>query len=115
MVVGPRWKGVVPRGANGVLHARSDTAMVTPRVFQADTPEDRQAVTALIRGIDISPLADYDGHMKRRDWRTLPKFAQPAGSGQGETRWVRPETFFDELPQVLADAPPLPGEEARYA
>ena len=26
-----------------------------------------------------------------------------------------PEKFFDELPTVLADAPPLPGEEARYA
>ena len=26
-----------------------------------------------------------------------------------------PEKFFDELPGVLADAPPLPGEEARYA
>jgi hypothetical protein len=28
---------------------------------------------------------------------------------------VLPERFFDELPTVLADAPPLPGEEARYA
>jgi hypothetical protein len=28
---------------------------------------------------------------------------------------VFPEKFFDELPAVLADAPPLPGEEARYA
>ena len=26
-----------------------------------------------------------------------------------------PEKFFDELPAILADAPPLPGEEARYA
>src|SRR5581483_3261673 len=32
-----------------------------------------------------------------------------------ETRWVLPEKFMDELPIVLADAPPLPGEEARYA
>jgi hypothetical protein len=28
---------------------------------------------------------------------------------------VLPETFFDVLPAVLADGPPLPGEEARYA
>jgi len=28
---------------------------------------------------------------------------------------VKPETFVDELPAVLADAPPMPGEEARYA
>ena len=26
-----------------------------------------------------------------------------------------PEKFFDQLPDILADAPPLPGEEARYA
>jgi hypothetical protein len=26
-----------------------------------------------------------------------------------------PDKFFDGLPQVLKDAPPLPGEEARYA
>jgi hypothetical protein len=32
-----------------------------------------------------------------------------------ETKWVFPETFFDQLPAVLRDAPPLPGEEARYA
>jgi hypothetical protein len=29
--------------------------------------------------------------------------------------WVPPENFVDILPAALADAPPLPGEEARYA
>jgi len=28
---------------------------------------------------------------------------------------VLPDKFVDELPAVLTDAPPLPGEEARYA
>jgi hypothetical protein len=44
--------------------------------------------------------------------------ANPAGgkSGSGgETKWVKPEAFFDELPAVLKDVPPLPGEEALYA
>ncbi|VXB33681.1 putative lipoprotein [Burkholderia sp. 8Y] len=115
MVVGPRWKGEVPAGIIAVLHADSQTAMVIPRVFQADTPEDRAAVEAVIRDIDVYPLADYDGRMKRRDWHTLRVFPEPAGSGDGEVRWVRPETFFDELPAVLADAPPRAGEEAMYA
>ncbi|QGZ58566.1 DUF1254 domain-containing protein [Paraburkholderia acidiphila] len=115
MVVGPNWHGAVPHGINGVLRARSSTAMVIPRIFQADTPEDRMAVAALTQDIDVYPLSEYDGRMKHHDWSTLRKFARPAGSGQGETRWVRPETFFDELPAVLADAPALPGEEARYA
>jgi hypothetical protein len=37
-----------------------------------------------------------------------------SASGEVESKWVFPEKFFDELPLVLADAPPLPGEEARY-
>ena len=38
-----------------------------------------------------------------------------ADGGSGETRWVVPATFFDQLPAVLADAPPLAGEDTRYA
>lgn len=60
------------------------------------------------------PLAEYDGRMKTMEWSTLPK-VPGAPHGEEETRWVFPEKFFDELPTVLADAPPLPGEEARYA
>ena len=36
-------------------------------------------------------------------------------AGEAETKWVFPEKFFDQLPDILADAPPLPGEESRYA
>jgi hypothetical protein len=61
------------------------------------------------------PLAEYDGTMKSKDWSTLPNVASSSRSGEEETKWVLPEKFFDELPLVLADAPPLPGEEARYA
>ena len=35
--------------------------------------------------------------------------------GAGETQWVNPQTFFDELPAVMKSVPPLPGEEALYA
>ena len=62
------------------------------------------------------PLAEFDGSMKQHDWSKLPKFTSPGGAGGGaETKWVFPETFLDQLPLVLADAPPRPGEEARYA
>ncbi|WP_245763539.1 DUF1254 domain-containing protein [Paraburkholderia diazotrophica] len=115
MVVGPNWKGDVPKGIVRVFRASTDTAIIVPRIFQDDTSEDRQAIQAEIRNIDAYPLAEYDGKMKSHDWRSLPKFPSPAGSGKGETRWVRPENFFDELPAVLADAPPLPGEQERYA
>lgn len=35
--------------------------------------------------------------------------------GEEETQWVFPDRFTGQLETALADAPPLPGEEARYA
>jgi hypothetical protein len=32
----------------------------------------------------------------------------------GETKWVKPATYYDELPIVMNEVPPLPGEEALY-
>jgi len=60
-------------------------------------------------------LSKFDGKAKTRDWATLPKFPQPGGGGAAETKWVVPEKFVDQLPAVMKDAPPLPGEEVRYA
>jgi hypothetical protein len=51
--------------------------------------------------------------MKSIDWSTIPKLPNPA-TGEQELIWVPPESFVDTLPVVLADAPPLPGEETRY-
>jgi hypothetical protein len=44
----------------------------------------------------------------------LPHFPAPKGGGKGEHKWVNPETFFDELPAVMKQVPPMPGEEALY-
>ncbi len=58
----------------------------------------------------------FVGMPKRHDWTLLPTLTSPTDDGGGvETKWVVPEKFVDELPLVLKDAPPLPGEEARYA
>jgi hypothetical protein len=116
LLVGPDWKGEFPKGISRVFRAKTNTAFVVPRVFMDDTAEDREAIQPVISKIDIYPLAEFDGRMKEHDWRSLPVLGSPAGEGgQGETRWVFPETIFQQLPQVLRDAPPLPGEEARYA
>lgn len=114
LLVGPDWKGTVPRGITRVFRAGSNTGMVIPRVFQDDTPEDKQAVQPLINRIDVYPLSEFDGKVKTVDWKNVRKYPTQA-SGAGETRWVFPERFFDELPAVLKDAKPLPGEEPRYA
>src|SRR5262245_38159606 len=108
LLVGPSWKGEVAKGIVQVFRSKTNTAFVVPRVFQDDTPEDKQAVQPVIAGIDMYPLAKYDGKVKQRDWRQLPRLESPTGeSGDAETRWVLPEKFFDELPHVLADAPAL--------
>lgn len=114
LLAGPNWQGNVPKGITRVLRASTSTGLVAPRVFQDDTPEDKQAIQRVLTGIVMYPLAEYDGQMKNIEWSKLPR-AAGAPHGDEETRWVFPEKFFDELPAVLADAPPLPGEEARYA
>lgn len=114
LLVGPNWNSEVPKGITRVFRASSNTGLVAPRIAQNDTPEDKRAIQGVLTGIAMYPLAEYDGRMKSTDWSKLPK-VPGAPPGEEETRWVYPEKFFDELPMVLADAPPLPGEEARYA
>ena len=38
----------------------------------------------------------------------------PANAPKGESKWVKPATYFEELPVVMKEVPPLPGEEALY-
>jgi hypothetical protein len=114
LLVGPDWKGAVPIGITKVFRSPTNTGIVIPRVFQEDTAEDKRAVQGPVSQIMMYPLADFDGKMKSKDWTKLPVF--PTGQqGDEEMKWVKPETFFEGLPAVLDDAPPLPGEEARYA
>ncbi|WP_448701410.1 DUF1254 domain-containing protein [Mucilaginibacter sp. AW1-3] len=114
LLAGPKWKGDVPAGIIKVFRSSTNTGIVGPRVFMDDTPEDRKAVQPVLRSVLMYPLADFDGKMKTKDWSAVPKL--PGGTGGSEeVKWVIPDKFFDELPTVLADAPPQPGEEARYA
>ncbi len=113
LLVGPNWFGTVPRGIRKVFRSTTNTGVLIPRVFQDDNAADKKAVQATIGGIDLYPLAEFDGKMKRRDWARLPKFPAEA-QGETETKWVVPDRIFDVLPAVLKDAPPLAGEAARY-
>ena len=117
LLAGPNWKGAPPKGVTAVFHSPSNTGMLIPRVFQSDDAKDKQAVQAVLALIDVYPLSEFDGKMKSHDWSKLPTLESDvqSGSGQEETKWVRPESFFDELPAILKDAAPLPGEEVRYA
>jgi hypothetical protein len=114
MVVGPNWKGETPKGINAVLHSSTTVVAAAPRVFMDDTSEDQTAVQPILSQINFYPLSKFDGKMKSTDWSKLPHFPGPESKGNGETKWVNPETFFDELPGLMKQVPPLPGEEAVY-
>ena len=116
MVVDPDWHGEVPKGVTRVFRSPTRTGFIAPRIFQDDTPDDKRAIQTVLQQVLMYPLAEYDGTMKTKDWKLkIKKLPPKEASGDAETQWVFPEKFFDELPAVLADAPPLPGEEARYA
>lgn len=117
LIVGPKWNGKTPKGITKVFHSTTNTAVFIPRIFQDDTPEDKEAIQRSLRGVTMYPVAEYDGKMKTKEWGRLPQIPPSAGgeTGEKETAWVAPEKFFDDLAAVLDAVPPLPGEEGRYA
>jgi hypothetical protein len=114
LIVGPNWKGETPAGVNAVFQSSTDLCAIFPRAFQDDTAEDRAAIQPVLNQIVVYPLSEFDGKMRTKDWKTTPAFPAPPGQGEGETKWVVPEKFFDELPTVMNEIPPLPGEESMY-
>jgi len=52
MIAGPNWKGATPAGIAGVFRSSTDGAISFPRVFMADSPEDRAAIQPLINQIN---------------------------------------------------------------
>jgi hypothetical protein len=115
LVVAPDWQGETPKGITAVVRSTTKMMLTTPRVFMDDTAEDRAAIQPLLNQINFYPLSMYTGQMQLMDWKTIPVYpAAPSASGSAETKWVVPETFFDLLPAVLKNVPPLPGEEAMY-
>jgi hypothetical protein len=114
MMVDPNWKGEKPAGITAVVRSSTSLVFVIPRIFMDDTAEDHAAVQPLISQVVYYPLSQFDGKMKIKDWSKLPVFPMPKSTGSGETKYVNPETFFDELPAVMQQVPPLPGEEALY-
>jgi hypothetical protein len=114
LMVGPNWKGEIPKSVTATLRCSTEFAYVIPRVFMDDTPEDRKAILPLINQIVAYPLRQFDGKMKTVNWAEVPDIPGPASTSH-ETQWVVPEKFFDELGGVLQVVAPLPGEEALYS
>jgi hypothetical protein len=114
LLTGPNWKGAVPSGIAGTFHSTTTLGVIAPRVFKDSTPEDTQAVQPLIAQIMMYPLSKFTGQQQTKQWSTLPNLPS-ASQGAEETKWVDPNTFFDQLNAVLDEVPPMPGEEPMYA
>src|SRR5260221_11423626 len=114
LIGGPNWKGEKPNGITAVVRSSTSLAFVVPRVFMDDTVEDHAAIQPVLSQIVYYPLSEFDGKIKTKDWSKLPHFPAPKSTGKGEEKWVNPEAFFDELPAVMKQVPPLPGQEALY-
>ena len=117
VVVGPDWKGATPAGIAGVVRSSTNFAVTMPRIFMNDTPEDHAAIQPALNEILMYPLSQFDGKMKTKDWSKLPvvdRKGKPAKYSSTQPPWVDPATFFDHLPTVMKQVPPMPGEEALY-
>jgi hypothetical protein len=114
LMVGPQWTGSPPDGISAVVRSSTNLVFAVPRIFMDDTPQDRAAVQPALSQIGFYPLSQFDGKTKTTDWSKLPHFPAPQSSGKGEAKWVNPDTFFTELPAVIKQVPPMPGEEAVY-
>jgi hypothetical protein len=66
----------------------------------------------VVNQIAAYPLAKFDGKAKVTDWKKAPDF--PGDTGKSEVKWVKPELFAEQLPDIIEEVPPLPGEEAWY-
>jgi hypothetical protein len=113
LLVGPKWNGLKPAGITDILRSSTSLGNAIPRVFQDDTPEDKKAIQPLVNQVVAYPLKDFTGKMKTIEWSKVPDIPGPQSTG-GETKWVIPEKFFDQLNEALDLAPPLPGERAMY-
>ena len=115
MIVGPKWNGEVPKGINAVLRSSTDLVFSVPRIFKEASAEDTAAVQPLLNQVVFYPLSKYDGKAKIKDWSKIPHIAAPKQDGsKGESKWVKPDNYYQELPVIMKEVPPLPGEEALY-
>ena len=78
---------------------------------------DHAAIQPALSQIQFYPLSQFDGKMKTKDWSKLPKMEKPGVPAKYSTTqppWVDPATSFAQLPAVMQQVPPMPGEEALY-
>jgi hypothetical protein len=117
------WRGGIPEGIVGTFRFDTRVAAVIPRIYMADTGEDRVAIQPLINQVMMYPLSEFTGELRTADWASSPSFdgvlatqarQTPESPEVPETRWVDPEHFVSDLTLVMEEVPVRSGEEALY-
>ena len=108
MIVGPNWNGEVPAGITAIVRSSTNLTFAIPRIQQDDTAEDKRAIQEPLSKVMFYPLSQFDGKMKSTDWSKIPSVPMPPGP---PTKWVNPETYFEQLPSTLKEVPPLLGHQ----
>jgi hypothetical protein len=114
LVVGPEWDHPIPDGIKGIFRCPTRYGYCLPRVYFENSESDRAAALPAVNQIMAYPLSEFTASMQTRDW-SKPRWIPNIANHGSRTRNVSPDTFFDALPKVLEEVPPLPGEEAMYA
>jgi hypothetical protein len=113
------YQGALPQAPLNTFAMLTD--YIVPEQRHVACPNQDVVYGAGFTAFDISPVVVQVPDFGDRFWvyqivdQRTDGFAQIGKMYGTTTQWVFPEKFFDELPAVLASAPPLPGEEARYA
>ncbi len=95
LIVGPQWQGEIPAGIENVYRSPTRYAVILPRVFLDDSPQDREAIQPILNKIMAYPVGEYTGEMKITVWREVPD--PPPPGGRDEFCWVQPASFWDQL------------------
>jgi hypothetical protein len=115
LLVGPGWQGPPPPGIDGVCECDTDLAFVIPRILTNGTQTDLDNILPLLNQICAYPLDinQFDPTKPQtRQWQNLQNDDYPLLlSGPTEPRYVKPETFLDELRTALPGIPARPGEQ----
>jgi len=114
LLVGPDWRGEVPKSISRVFRSPTNLAFLFPRIYVDDTPEDKKAVQEKLQWVTAYPMSQYDRMPKKQDWSKLAKIPAASG-GPSEVQWVKPENFPEDLARVVASVPPMAGEETLHA
>ena len=119
MVVGPNWKGDTPRGhrRRGALDhrlRRHHAAHLHERHRRGSRGHPARAEPDPVLPAEPVRREDEDEGLEQAPTSRCQKEKARPKYSTTQPPWVDPATFFDQLPIVMKQVPPMPGEEALY-